>query len=205
MRLDWWWITILVLCGSFQIYRGAPIDGVFFLGAGLALLADAAGWLRRIDAYPLPRVNLAVLIVLGVVVVAIITVTPQFSVADVATVSVIGATALIVAWRDAPPRPKGDASSSSDDGASLAKALRRSAWLWAATGVFLCLWELSSFFLAMPSAQAENDHPPLSDLIDPIVANPIGRAILAAVWVAAGIGLLQRGRMQRSDGRGLER
>ena len=66
--------------------------------------------------------------------------------------------------------------------------------LWAAAGVALCLWELASFFLAMPSPAAESAHPPLSDLIDPIFANPLGRAGCAALWLLAGAALLRRGR-----------
>ncbi|MGN6126426.1 MAG: hypothetical protein ACTHON_07660 [Humibacter sp.] len=192
MRLDWWWIAILVLCGSFQIYRGAPVDGVFFLAAGAALLADAAGWLRFLSRYPLPRVRLAVQLTLGIIAVAVIAFAPQFGLADLITVAVVGATALIVAWRDDPPTAVGPTSERED--VVLRRALRRSAMLWAAAGVFLCLWELASFFLAMPSASAEFDHPPLSDLIDPIVANPIGRGACAALWLLAGAALLRRGR-----------
>ncbi|WP_460570249.1 hypothetical protein [Humibacter soli] len=192
MRLDWWWITILVLCGSFQIYRGAPVDGVFFLAAGAALLADAAGWLRFLRRYPLPRVRLAVQVTLGIIAVAVIAFAPQFGLADLITVAVIGATALIVAWRDDPPTALGPKTERED--VVLRRALRRSAVLWAAAGVFLCLWELASFFLAMPSPSAEFDHPPLSDIVDPIVANPIGRGACAALWLLAGAALLRRGR-----------
>jgi hypothetical protein len=195
LRADWWWIAILVLCGSFQIYRGAPIDGAFFLGAGLALLADAAGWLRALERYPLPRVRLAAQVALGAIVVAVITFAPQWGVADLAVVCVVGATALVVAWRgDGMELPASDSERAGDDARALRGAVRRSAVLWAAAGVFLCLWELSSFFLAMPSAAAENAHPPLSDLIDPIVANPLGRAVCAALWIVGGAALLRRGR-----------
>jgi hypothetical protein len=189
LRRDWWWIAILLICGGFQIYRGAPIDGAFFLAAGAALLADAAGLLSSIARYRLPRLHLIVQIVLGTFAVAVITFAPQFGIADLVVVGVIGATAILVAWRDDDlvEEPK-------DEDASLRRALRRSAILWSVAGVALCLWELSSFFLAMPSPQAELAHPPLSDLIDPIVANPFGRALCAAAWVLGGAMLLRRGR-----------
>ncbi|WP_243063883.1 hypothetical protein [Humibacter sp. RRB41] len=193
MRRDWWWIAILVLAGSFQLYRGAPVDGVFFLAAGLALLADAGGWLRALDRYPLPRLHLAAQVTLGAVAVAVITFAPQFGLADLITVAVIGATALIVAWRD-DPLPSDPAPNREGRDVTLRRALRRSAVLWSAAGIFLCLWELGSFFLAMPSAQADFDHPPLSDLLDPIVANPVGRAACAAIWLIAGAAFLRRGR-----------
>lgn len=194
MRLDWWWIAILVLCGSFQIYRSAPIDGVFFLAAALALTVDAAGWLTALDRYRLPRVHLAVRLALGAIAVAVIAIVPQFDIADLVVVGAVGATALVVGWRSADT----DVATARDPGADGARAaratLRRSAILWAGAGVFLCLWELASFFLAMPSATAEFDHPPLSDLIDPLVANPFGRAVCAALWLVAGAALLRRGR-----------
>jgi len=192
IRLDWWWIAILVLCGSFQLYRGAPIDGVFFLAAGAALLADAAGWLGALDRAPLPRLRLAAQIVLGAIAVAVIAFAPQFGVAALITVAVIGATALIVAWCGEGSAERGGADEERD--VVLRRALRRSAVLWSAAGVFLCLWELASFFLAMPSATAEFEHPPLSDLLDPIVADPLGRAACAALWLLAGAALLTRGR-----------
>lgn len=195
LRLDWWWIAILLICGSFQIYRGAPIDGAFFLAAGAALLADAAGWLRRLDRYPLPRLHLAVQIVLGVLAVAVITLAPQWSVADLVVVCVIGATAVIVSWRGDDIYPVDtEAERSVEQAEALRRAAVRSAVLWACAGVFLCLWELLHFFLAMPSPQAEWDHPVLSDLIDPIVANPIGRAVCATLWILGGAALLRRGR-----------
>jgi len=46
----------------------------------------------------------------------------------------------------------------------------------------------------MPSPAAEFEHPPLSDLIEPLVANPFGRAACAALWLLAGAALLRRGR-----------
>lgn len=206
MRLDWWWIGILVLCGSFQIFRGAPVDGVFFLAAAAALTADAAGWLAALDRYPVPRLHLAAQLALGAIAVAFIALVPQFDVVDLVIVSVVGATALIVGWRNdgienlTDATPSGRAADSTTSAArgrgALSRPVRRSAMLWAAAGLFLCLWELASFFLAMPSATAEFEHPPLSDLIDPIVANPFGRAACAALWLLAGAALLKRGRRQ---------
>lgn len=194
LRVDWWWVAILLLCGSFQIYRGAPVDGVFFLAAGVALLADAAGWVTRLSRYRLPRVHLAVQIALGAIAVGIITFTPQFSAADLAVVGVVGATALVVAWREDGTTGARPLAGDDPRHAEPRRAVRRSAVLWASAGVFLCLWELASFFLAMPSAAAEFDYPPLSDLIDPITADPAGRAALAALWLASGAALLRRGR-----------
>ncbi|NNC11486.1 hypothetical protein HII28_06280 [Planctomonas sp. JC2975] len=202
MRLDWWWIVILALCGSFQIYRGAPVDGVFFLVAAVALLTDAAGWLARLDRYPLPRVSLAVQLVLGALAVTVIAFTPQWAILDVIVVAVVGATAVIMAWRDddpfaaeaTEPSAPPDALPDATDAVALRRPVRRAAVLWASVAVFLCLWELASFFLAMPSPQAEFDHPPLSDLIDPVVANPLGRAACAALWLLAGAAFLRRGR-----------
>ena len=63
-----------------------------------------------------------------------------------------------------------------------------------ATAALQVLLELLHFFLAMPSPQAEWDHPVLSDLIDPVVANPIGRAVCATLWILGGAALLRRGR-----------
>jgi hypothetical protein len=90
------------------------------------------------------------------------------------------------------------ASSSTD--ASVARpdtpsrAIKRAAVLWSILGVSLCLWELGSFFLGMPSPTAEYAHPPLSDLIGPLLDDPFGRAVGAALWLLGGAALLRRGR-----------
>ncbi len=194
LRLDWWWIAILAICAAFQIYRGAPVDGAFFLAAGAALLADAAGLLTALDRYPLPRVHLAAQIALGAVAVAVVTFAPQFGVADAVVVCAIGATAMILAWRDDTPVSEHVPNRAERPRDGLGRTVRRSAVLWASAGVFLCLWELSSFFLAMPSPAAEFEHPPLSDLLEPLIANPVGRAVCAALWVITGAALLRRGR-----------
>jgi hypothetical protein len=190
MRRDWWWIAICTLCGGFQIYRGAPVDGIFFLVVAAALFADAAGWLRALDRYPFRHLALGMQLALGLIAVAVITFAPEFGPADLIIVSLIGVTAVVVAWRD--DDLLGPSSRTND--ALVRRAMRRSAIAWSIGGVALCLWELASFFLAMPSARAEYNHPPLSDLIDPLVATPFGRAICAALWLLGGAMLLQRGR-----------
>jgi hypothetical protein len=183
------WIGILALTSGFQFFRGAPADGVVFAAAAAALIVDLTGALRfaRTARQP-PRV---VAFSVGVVIVALLTLLPRYSFADGAIVVGIGLSVIPFAWPN-------HASSSPDASVAHAdqpsRAIKRAAILWSILGVSLCLWELGSFFLGMPSPTAEYAHPPLSDLIGPLLDDPFGRAVCAALWLLGGAALLRRGR-----------
>lgn len=184
------WIGILALTSAFQFFRGAPADGVIFAAAALALTVDLTGLLRFARTARMPR-RLAAFS-LGIVIVALLTLLPRYSFADGVIVVGIGLTLIPFAWPNRSAGPSDDPSTPPANG--WPRPLRRAAILWSALGVALCLWELGSFILGMPSPTAEYAHPPLSDLIDPLLENPIGRGIGAALWLLGGAALLRRGR-----------
>lgn len=184
----WPWLVVLAFTGCFHLYRNAPIDGVVYLLVGLALTLDALGVLpvvRRTAAragHPLVLIPAAA--ACGIVLVF----APRHSIADGIVVTAIGATVLVLAWPDpAPGRPRDEA------GGEDARLLRRSAALWASAGILGCLWELGAFFLGRSSPTAEYDFPPLSTLVGPLLDEPLGRAVLVALWLLGGWALLRRG------------
>lgn len=203
-RADLAWIGIPLLTSVFQFIRDAPTDGAVFLGVGLVLLADRYGLLRFSRSLPVPR--RALVVGGGLVVFLLLTVLPRYSIADGVIVAAIGLSVLPYAWTHG--RVASVETSSAEaarDSAELTRrhppprdparhGLHRSAVLWAILGIALCLWELGSFFLGMPSPTAEYAHPPLSDLIDPLLDPPLGRAICVALWLLGGAALLRRGR-----------
>jgi hypothetical protein len=184
VRSDAPWIAILALTAFFQFLRGAPVDGVIFLAVALALVADATGLLRRLPLRP-HVVRRATTVVVVIVLAVLLTALPRYSVADGVIVAAVGVTALLLAWPGddrARDRPQARAG------------VRRAAMLWATLGVLTCLWEVTMFFLGMPSPEAEYAHPPLSDLVGPLLDNPVLRFLLVVAWLAGGAALLRRGR-----------
>lgn len=172
------WTLILVITGLFQVFRGAPIDGAFFLVVAIVLMMDAVGWVGGPDrAQPRRGVMIGAAAVLGTLMV----IAPRHGVVEGLIVSAIGLSALFFAW----PSPGAmDAA---------AAPLRRSAILWSLIGVACCLWEVSAFLLGLPSPAAQLTHPSISLLLDPVLDTPEGRVGFTALWLLGGIALLRRG------------
>jgi len=197
LRTNAAWIGILALTSGFQFFRGAPMDGMVFGVAAALLIGDVFGLLSFVRI-PSPRPRRWVSIAAGVVLTLLLTFLPRYSIADGIILVAIGLTLMPFVWADPPARMQEESTEQQDATTDATRvAIRRAALLWSAVGVLLCLWELGSFFLAMPSPAAEFRHPPLSDLIDPIMNNPFGRLACVALWLLAGVGLLRRGREQK--------
>lgn len=198
LREDAPWITILCLTSGFQFFRGAPLDGAVFAAAAIALGLANLGLLQFVGSTRVARPVLGYAV--GALIVVVVALLPRFSLADGVIVIGVGLTAIPFAWSDQgrwPPytRAKNGAVSGTDraSGHSPTRALRRAAILWSALAVALCLWELTAFFLGMPSAAAEYAHPALSDLIMPLLANPLSLGVGTALWLLGGAALLRRG------------
>ena len=57
---------------------------------------------------------------------------------------------------------------------------------WPALGVAGCLWELTSFF-QQPNSQTDSfRHPTLSSVLDPVLADPLPRALATWCWLLVG-------------------
>jgi hypothetical protein len=187
------WIGILLAAGSFQIGRGAPAEGVPFVLAALALVADELGVLGRADvalaAPRAPRWAVAAVIAAAAVAVAV---TREFDWPAAVLVTAAGLAAVAPAWSARQPRGPfdGPALPVAD---RMPAAVRRAALGWAAVAVALCLWELAAFFAGLSSASADWEHPALSDLVRPAVGLPPVRALLFAAWLAAGWAFARRG------------
>lgn len=151
-------------------------------------MADSAGMVQTISRYrvrPIPR---ALTVAGSVVVVAVISLGAQLPVLTTVVIAMVGVGAIFVAWTN---DSRGEIASLNEPTARLAH--RRSAIAWCTLGVSLCLWELAAFFLGLPSTQASDAHPALTDLVEPLVAQGWGRAVGATLWVIGGIALVRRG------------
>ena len=174
------WIAILLIIGTVQLIRDAPVDSVVFGVVALLIALDAFGLLPQVPPLPVPLLALA----LGAGLAAILlVVAPRHGVLAGIVVSAVGIAAAAIAWS----RPAGAT-------ARPGKRVIRGAVLWASVTVLLCLWELSSFLLGRFTAETKIAHPAVSDLVDPAVDALPGRIVFVAVWVAAMLGFVWVGR-----------
>ena len=166
-----WWASrpflIIIVAGGFHFGRGAPVDGAVFL-ATAAALAFA-------ETRPVPAPDLRLP---GVVTMAALPLGWVISTWRPGTVPVAVAVALtgppMLYLALATPQPR-------------ATEVRPGWWLWALTGVLVCLWELTQFLLQPDARTSSWDHPTLSAVLDPLFQPGPGRALLVIVWLACGV------------------
>jgi hypothetical protein len=176
-----WWIAILLVTGAFQVYRGAPVDGCLFLAVAAVLAIDRVGALPAVGGRP--AVPAGVLVAGAAAVVLVAAATPRYGTGDVLVVAAVGLLVLAYGWPQTlrPPGAPG-------------RPVRTAMGAWSVVGVATCGWELTEYFLGRPSAAASNDHPALSDLVDPLLHAAAGRAVFTVVWLLGLAFLLRRAR-----------
>jgi hypothetical protein len=189
------WIVILILTAAFQLYRGDAIaDGIVFLSMAVALIIGETGILRGLDGRMLKPRRLVVAIILAVDAVVLV-LTPRHGYADGLAIAVTGVLVFLVAWPNEKPADEDTGSAASR--APWTPRLTRAAIAWAILGIAFCFWELAMYFLGY-GQDGRTAFPALSDILDPVLDNPIGRLLGAAAWLAGGFALMRRGRGRTS-------
>jgi len=170
------WICVLGIMASFQTWRGAYVDGVLFYAITLMLILDRLtdGRIRLIKT-PLDAPRWVVGAITGALAVVLV-LAPRHGWVDLVTMVAIGVTVLMLAWA---PRPKLPYRG--------ARALKRSALLWAIWGVALCVWEAAAFTLSVTMPEGNANYPTISVLLDPIVETLPGRIRFVGLWLAGGL------------------
>ncbi|HEX4442605.1 MAG TPA: hypothetical protein VHZ81_03450 [Galbitalea sp.] len=179
------WITILILTGAFQLYRGDAItDGVVFLAMAAALIVGETGVLSRLDGKLLKPRRLVVAIALAVDAGTLVF-TPRHGMFDGIVIAVTGVLVFLVAWPNGPVSNEGPEP--------WTPRMSRAAIAWAILGLAFVLWELAMYFLGY-GQDGRTAFPALSDILDPVLNNPIGRFLGTVAWLAGGAALMRRGR-----------
>lgn len=111
---------------------------------------------------------------------AVLVIAPRHGPVAGAAVAAAGVGAIAYAWPDRADSPTWDRSTT------------RTAFAWAAAWVAGCLWELAMFLLGGTRPDGRETFPAASDLLDPLLANPIVKAAFVVVWLAVGVRLLAR-------------
>jgi hypothetical protein len=175
------WILIVCLVGGVQFFRGAWIDGTIFAVAAAALIVDATGLLPP-AVRALPRLRAALLVLAAAACAVVLVIAPRHGVVVGVLLAVIGVAAVVIAWPNRPP----------SDRDRWTPATRRAAVAWSVVALAACVWELTMYLLGTFSSAGRSVFPALSDLINPLADQPIGRVLLTAGWVGAGVFFLRR-------------
>ncbi len=183
------WIAIFAAIAVVQVVRDQPVDATIFGVGAVALVLDAAGAMpaRR----QRPSLPLTAFVAGGAVVVAVVAVAPRHGIVIGVAVGVVGVVAVSLAWLLPPRTAAGELAAAA---AARRVRVRRAAIGWSVVVVLLCLVELWSFLMGRLTAQAQGEHPAVSELLDPALDSPLGKAVFAAAWAIIGILLLTRGR-----------
>jgi hypothetical protein len=179
------WITILILTGCFQLYRGdAVTDGVVFLAMAVALIVGETGILKRLDGRLLKPRRWVVAIALALDG-ATLVFTPRHGMFDGIVIAITGVLVFLVAWPNEVP--------ADETPEPWTPRMTRAAIAWTILGLALVLWELAMYFLGY-GQDGRTAFPALSDILDPILNNPVGRFLGVVAWLAGGVALTRRGR-----------
>ena len=175
------WIAILAVTGVVQLLRDQLADALIFGIASLLLLLIAAGAVPVLDRLRRPPLTVTVLGATGVAL--LVAVVPRHSVIAGIAFGVVVVLAVLAGAPPANTLPR----------TRWPKTLRRLAWAWAVIWIAACLWELLQVLLGGTTAGGRIAHPALSDLLDPLLAQPPGRIAFAVCWAAIGLFLVTRG------------
>ncbi len=183
-RIGWvvgCWIGVLLLTGLVQVVRMQWFDAAVFLVAALAVAFGPVVPHTHHTPAPLPW---AVLATLAVVVGAVMLLVPSHGTAMKALVITVGAGTAVLAW-------DGRAVRAPEAPTAWTPGIRCLAIAWTAIVVAGCAWELAQFSLGL--AQPQGAWYSLSELADPFVLTPLGKALFTIAWLASGVWLLRRG------------
>lgn len=170
------WLIVFTLGAAFQLWRGSPIDTLIYSIAALLVIVMIQ------DKFEIPEFGASrfgevalILIICG----GFFTIVPIHSWLTTACLLVLVPALLKVIF--------GKESIASQNST---KALARSSKIWFVIGSLTCLFELGNYF-ASEATHDDKTFPTLTVLLDPFVADSVGKVIFVAVWTAIGVGLIR--------------
>jgi hypothetical protein len=199
------WLVVLAAVAGVQVSRRAWPDSIVLLTVLGVLVVDLTGSLRHGTATA--SHGGPAIIGAAVLVGLVLFVAPRHGTVAGLAVVASGAAALAYAWparaddddRAAGNRVAGSrvardrvAGDTAGDRPARDRPTSRTAFAWSAAWIAACLWELAMFILGSHETDGRNLYPAASDILDPLLDNPLAKALFVVVWLAAGVGLLAR-------------
>jgi hypothetical protein len=191
------WVLGLVAVGAVQAVRAQWLDAAMFLGVSVALALDAAGAFDRMPrtgpvrrahaargaAGPWRPARVTAWVAMAAAAVVLVA-SPRHGILAGAVAFVLGVVAVVVAWAPSTATPI----------PSRRPARRRAALLWVTVVVAASVWELATFVTGRLVPVVRPEFPSVSEIVDPLLDQPAGRAVFVAAWFALGAFLLTRAR-----------
>lgn len=170
------WLIVFIGGAAFQFWRGSPIDTLVY--ASVALLVIVAVQERfRTPEFRATRFTTASSTPLVSTLVFILF--PIHSWPTAVFYLLLVPVLLRIIWQKESKLSQGSTS-----------ALRRSSKIWFAIGSLTCICELGNYF-ASDITHNDKAFPTLTVLLDPFVADRLGKIIFVAIWAVIGVGLFR--------------
>lgn len=170
------WLVVFFGGAAFQFWRGASIDTVVYVSVALLVIVAVQERFRTPE-FSATRFTTAALILLVSTLVFILF--PIHSWPTAIFYLILVPVLLRMIWKK-DSRPSQSSTS----------ALRRSSKIWFIIGSLTCICELGNYF-ASDFTHDDKSYPTLTVLVDPFVADSVGKVIFISVWMAIGVGLFR--------------
>ena len=161
------WASVFTIAGIFQVYRGAPLDGSFFL---FAVVVMSFLHVKDFQAFPIARGYLIRLYFLGVAI--------FLACSKIHTKPSLMAVIMFLPFIPYAMRGRGVAK-------QVTLPLARSIGIWTAFAVTVAFYEMLSYIVGDITDRSFH-YPTISMLVDPMLHNQFGRATFVVCWCWVG-------------------
>lgn len=170
------WLIVFIGGAAFQFWRGSPIDTLVYASVALLIIV-AVQEIFRTPEFRATRFTTASSTLLVSTLVFILF--PIHSWPTAVFYLLLVPVLLRIIWQKESTLSQGSTS-----------ALRRSSKTWFAIGALTCICELGNYF-ASDITHNDKAFPTLTVLVDPFVADKLGKIIFVVIWAVIGGGLFR--------------
>lgn len=170
------WLVVSIGGAAFQLWRGSPIDTLVYSAVALLVIVAVQDKIEMPEFSSTRFVTAASTLLVSTVVFILF---PIHSRVAAGCYLLLVPVLLRIAFKKESTSPQDST-----------EALQRSSRLWFAIGSLTCICELGNYF-ASDFTHDDKSYPTLTVLVDPFVADSVGKVIFVIVWMAIGVGLFR--------------
>lgn len=170
------WLVVFVGGAAFQLWRGSPIDTLVYSAVALLVIIATQDKIGIPEFSPTRFVAAASTLLVSTVVFVLFPI--HSGIAAGCYLLLVPVLLRIVFRKESASFPDST------------EALRRSSKIWFVIGSLTCICELGNYF-ASDFTHDDKSFPTLTVLVDPFVADNVGKIIFVMVWMAIGVGLFR--------------
>lgn len=170
------WLVVFLGGAAFQFWRGSSIDTLVYASVASLVIVAVQERFRTPEFSATRFMTAASTLIVSAVVFILF---PIHSWTTAVFYLLLVPVLLRIIWQKESKPSQGSTS-----------ALRRSSKIWFAIGSLTCIYELGNYF-ASDITHDDKAFPTLTVLVDPIVADSLGKLIFVTVWAAIGVGLFR--------------